>query len=92
MPQSSFTGDDDNKKVSRWCRLLCLCRCSIQEPEVLPPPFFFLGSPNAGAGGKVNFVLPEMASVVRCYAGCWSEEHRAAVDRKIRVNDVAKNA
>jgi hypothetical protein len=59
---------------------------------VSPPPFFFLGSPNAGAGGKVDFVLQEIASVVRCNAGCWSEEHRAAVDRESRVNDVAKNA
>ena len=41
---------------------------------------------------KADFVLQEIASVVRCNAGCWSEEHRAAVDRESRMNDVAKNA
>jgi len=53
---------------------------------------FLFRKPKRRCRRKVDFVLQEIASVVRCNAGCGNEEHRAAVDRESRVNDVAKNA
>jgi len=53
---------------------------------------FSFRKPKRRCRRESKFVLQEIASVVRCNAGCWNEEHRAAVDRKSRVNDVAKNA